>query len=425
MGKVDKRCILAYTSMYIEPDGKVRPCCVSGDFEEELNFNDFDTIEQMYNSKQMKELRKSMEDGQPLSMCDVCYKGGHNLMPHWNKVWKHKLSNPDLSDEQHNVKSLDYLDARFSSLCNFKCRMCGPGLSTTWEEDYVAVHGQEGENFLKYRKTINPDPISKFTAKDLQNIEHLNVGGGEPFITADFWKLLDSFSDEQKSEITMYVNTNGSVISYKGENVLDKLAKFKEVVIGVSCDGYGKIGEYQRTGFKQDRFDKNFTEMVEFSKLNKNVITTLEYTITTMNIFHIQDFIYYVKDKWPSIGYHATHMHWATSPTYFAPVLAPEKLKNKIINYIIEIQYNERKDGYSYYIDTPKEYKSQYSISIDDSLQQFLDHMLYSDTDAIRNWAPNRHTGDAKYFIEKLDELRGENWKEVIPHMEDIIHTKI
>ena len=64
----DKRCILAYTSMYVEPDGKVRPCCVAGDFEDELNFNDFDTVEEMYNSRQMKKLRKSMEDGNPLSI---------------------------------------------------------------------------------------------------------------------------------------------------------------------------------------------------------------------------------------------------------------------------------------------------------------------------------------------------------------------
>ena len=47
---MDKRCVLAYTSMYIEPDGKIRPCCVAGDFEEELNFNDYDTIPEIYNA---------------------------------------------------------------------------------------------------------------------------------------------------------------------------------------------------------------------------------------------------------------------------------------------------------------------------------------------------------------------------------------
>ena len=71
----DKRCVLAYTSMYIEPDGKIRPCCIAGDFEDELNFNDYDTIPEIYNSPQMRSLRKSMEAGDPLSVCVICFKG--------------------------------------------------------------------------------------------------------------------------------------------------------------------------------------------------------------------------------------------------------------------------------------------------------------------------------------------------------------
>lgn len=417
----DKRCVLAYTSMYIEPDGKIRPCCVSGDFKEELNFNDYKTIPELYNSPQMRDLRKSMEDGTPLSICDICYKGKNPLMPYWNERWKHKLNNPDLSDSNYNVKSLDYLDARFSNICNFRCRMCGPGLSTSWYDDYLALEGKSGERWLKERRQLHADPVSKFTAQDLQKIEHMNVGGGEPWITADFWKLIDSFTDEQKSEITMYVNTNGSVIKYKGENIMDKLSKFKEVVIGVSCDGYGKIVEYQRTGFKQERFDKNFSYMVDYCKDKDNLILTLEYTITNMNAFHIQDFIFYIKDKWPEIGYNGVHMHWATTPRFYAPALAPNILRDKIYKYIKNIQTNPRGDGES------SEFATQYSITIDDSLKQFLNHLDTADIEAMENLEPNKYSLDSTYFHTVLDKIRGDNWREVVPHMAPIIdkHTLI
>ena len=424
MGK-SKKCVLAYTSMYIEPDGKIRPCCVSGDFEDELNFNDFDTIPEIYNSSQMRELRKSMEEGNPLAVCDICFKGGNPLMPYWNKRWEHKLKDPNLYDENYNVKSLDYLDARFSNICNFKCRMCGPGLSTSWYDDYVAVEGKSGENWLKEKKLIHADPVSKFTAKDLQKIEHMNVGGGEPFITADFWKLIDSFTDEQKSEITMYVNTNGSVIKYKGENIMDKLAKFKEVVIGVSCDGYGKIVEYQRTGFKQERFDKNFSYMVDYCKDKDNLILTLEYTITNMNAFHIQDFIYYIKDKWPEIGYNGIHMHWATTPMFYAPALAPKVLRDQILKYIESIQINPREDGDVYWPGQLRELVSEYSTPIDDSLKQFKNHLLTADLEAMRNLGPNKHSVDPIHFHKVLDKIRGENWREVVPHMAPILNQLI
>lgn len=422
---MDKRCVLAYTSMYIEPDGKIRPCCVSGDFEEELNFNDYDSIPELYNAPQMKALRKSMEDGDPMSICDICFKGGNQLMPYWNKRWKHKLDDPNLRDADYNVKSLDYLDARFSNICNFKCRMCGPGLSSSWNEDYVALEGEYGEKWLRERKMIHSDPVGKFTARDLQKIEHMNVGGGEPWITADFWKLIDSFTDEQKSEITMYVNTNGSVVKFKGEDIMEKLSKFKEVVIGVSCDGYGKIVEYQRTGFKQERFDKNFSHIVEYSKDKPQLIPTLEYTITNMNIFHIQDFIFYIKDKWPSIGYDAVHFHWATTPKFYAPALAPKKLKEEIIEYIEGILTNPRGDGVTYYHGEIREYTAQYSEPIDSSLKQFLNHLKTADVEAMENLEPNKYSLDAGYFHRILDNQRGENWRDVVPHMAPIIEKLI
>lgn len=416
----DKRCILAYTSMYIEPDGKIRPCCVADDFKEELNFNDYDSITEIINAPQFKELRKSMEDGDPLSMCDICYKGNNQLMPHWNNMWEHKLKDPLLSDKNQNVQSLDYLDARFSNLCNFKCRMCGPGLSTTWYEDEIALGGDKSKNYIKdleEKQMIHSDPVSKFSAKDLQGIEHLNVGGGEPFITADFWKLIDSFTDEQKSKISMYVNTNGSIIKYKGQNIMDKLNKFKEVIIGVSCDGYGKIVEYQRTGFKQKRFDKNFSYMVDYCKDKRHLITNIEYTITNMNVYHIQDFIYYVKDKWPSIGYNGIHFHWATLPKFYAPALAPESMKKDIIKYIANIMnHNPRKDGYETF---------QYSRVIDESLKGFLHHLLNADIDAMLQLNGNKYSYDATYFHNKIDKLRGDSWKDIVPHMAPIIEKAI
>lgn len=414
---MDKRCVLAYTSMYIEPNGQIRPCCVADDFKEELNFNDYDSISEIMNAPQFRELRKSMEDGNPLSVCDICYKGKNQLMGHWNNKWKHKLQDPNLSDSNQNVRSVDYLDARFSNICNFKCRMCGPGLSTSWYEDEIHLGGEAAKKYLEEKTMIHSDPISKFTAKDLQAIEHLNVGGGEPFITADFWKLIDSFTDEQKSKISMYVNTNGSVIKYKGQNIMDKLNKFKDVNIGVSCDGYGKIVEYQRTGFKQERFDKNFTYMVDYCKDKDHLVTNIECTITTMNVYHIQDFIFYVKDKWPSIGYNGIHFHWATLPRFYAPALAPESMKKDIIKYIANImKYNPRKDGYSTY---------QYSEVIDESLKRFLHHLLNADTKAMLELTGNKHAYDAAYFHNKLDAVRGESWREIVPHMSPIIDRLI
>jgi organic radical activating enzyme len=400
---MSKKCILAYTAMYVDPDGSVRPCCISKPFKERLNWNDHNSVEGIYNSKQFKELRKSMEDGNPSDICDICYKGGNFLKDVWNERWKSKLNDPNLYDKDFNIKGLHHLDARFSNLCNFKCRMCGPGLSSSWYEDFKAILPEHGENWIKSMEKIDPDPVDKFTAKDLQNIEHMNVGGGEPFITADFFKLLDRFDEEQASNISIYINTNLSNLKYKGESVLDKLTKFKDVVLGCSCDGYGEIGEYQRTGFNSDRFFNNLKQLTAFCKDHPNIKPSVEFTITTMNVFHIYDFIEYIVTT-TDLDYEGVHMHWASTPYYFAPILAPEPLKNRIKEYI--------KEGLD---------NTEYSDLIKVKLKEFYDH-LHLDPEPTRNISD--YEVDIKHWIDTMDELRGNSYKDICPWVEEIFTIK-
>lgn len=396
----DKRCILAYTSLYIDPEGHVKPCCASDSFKEPLMFSDYDNISELINSKQLKELRHSMEIGEPLSICDTCFKQGHQMKDFWNNKWKHKLESVDLRDSEYNVKSLQYLDARFSNICNFKCRMCGPGLSSSWYDDYIEIHGETGKKFIEERVFKHSDPMSKFSPSDLETVEHLMVGGGEPFITDDFWKLIDTFKDEQKKDISFYCNTNGSVTKYKGESIMDKLNKFKDVDIGVSLDGYGDIGEYQRTGMKQKRFDRNVKHMVEYIKDKDHMRLMFEFTITTINVFHILDFILWAQNEYPKV---TLHFHWARGPALFACHNATGNFNEDIISYIKNILSN----------DTVKKMKV-----VVDSLKGFLNYMLITEKE-------NYDRVEAYRIVTTLDKQRGDDYRNVAPHLINMIKTPI
>ena len=228
---MDKRCVLAFTSVYIDPTGDIRPCCVSKNFPFPINLNNFKTVDEVKNHKQFKDLRKSMVKGKPLSMCDTCYIGGTDLMDHWNKEWAHKLKDPNLYNENFEVDSIHYLDARFSNICNFKCRMCWPGLSSSWYQDYIEIYGEQGVRNLNALQTLDDNAVAKFSDKDLDALEQLNVAGGEPFITADFFRLLERITDEQAKNISVNVTTNLSTLFYKRENIIDNLSIFKHINI--------------------------------------------------------------------------------------------------------------------------------------------------------------------------------------------------
>lgn len=395
----DKRCILAYTSMYIDPTGDIRPCCVSFPFEEKLNWNEYSTLEEIYNSPQFRKLRKSMHDGNPLSMCDICYKGGTDLMNTWNKQWGHKFDDPELYDENFKVKNIKYLDGRFSNICNFKCRMCGPALSSSWYDDYKLIKGEKGTKFVESLSTINGAPVDKFTDKDLESIEHINVAGGEPFITDDFFKLVERFSAEQASKITMYINTNLSTLYYKKQDILKILSKFKSVMVAVSCDGYGEIVEYQRTGFNSERFWKNLDTLNAARKIYPGLGLNIEYTITNLNMFHVFDFLEYI-DSLEGIDAGLVHFHWANGPINFAPCIIPENLKKKVTEfYNINLSINN------------------YSEHTTKNLRDFLRHI----NQPVENVLSISWDNDIN-IVENLDKVRNTDYKKLFPWMEEILN---
>lgn len=392
----ESKCILGYTSLYVDPDGTVKPCCIAKPFKDNLNWNDSDTIDGLFNSEQFKILRKEMDSGTPPSECDICFKQGNPLRNNWNTIWADKLEDPLLFNEDYSVDYVKYLDVRFSNLCNLRCRMCGPSLSSTWYDDIVEIYGKAATGDKGKFINIGKTPVDKFKDVDLEKIEHLYLAGGEPFITDDVFKLLARFSPEQASGINMYINTNGSTLKYKKQNILEILSKFKKVSIGCSCDGYGEVGEYQRTGFISDRFFNNLREMVKFSKTHTNIRPEVEFTITLMNVFHIFDFIEYITSN-DILPESHIHFHWASEPYYFSVAAAPDKFKTKVINYL---KGNLEQREYCEDI-----------VSVLGDFEKFI--MIDSNTITkgdIRK--------DLKFFINKLDSMRNTSYKEICPWIE-------
>ena len=325
----DKRCILAYTSMYIEPDGKIRPCCVADDFKEELNFNDYDSITEIINAPQFKELRKSMEDGDPLSMCDICYKGNNQLMPHWNNMWEHKLKDPLLSDKNQNVQSLDYLDARFSNLCNFKCRTCGPDLSSSWYDDNVKLYGP-----LPHKKIIRPykdeETFWKKVEPYMDGLEEIYFAGGEPLIMEEHYRILKKLDERKMYHVRLKYNTNFSIMTYKKLDVMEIWNRFESVKIGASLDGMGKRGEYLRKGQSWEQVEENRKRMFEICP---DVYVFLATCLNVYNSFHVPDFHHeWIQKGWVD----------AVGGSLINPLFVPEELSIQVLPLEIKKRLEER-----------------------------------------------------------------------------------
>jgi len=359
-------CILPFIHLYSQPDGELKPCCIAGGFDKPVNLKTM-SIEDAFNSQQMKDLRKDMMDGIRNKVCDVCYKQedetSHSprLDFNSNSLWDSPIVEIDYSvpsDFQH-------VDIRFSNLCNFKCRMCSHGFSSAWFEDTGkfrpwAVEGKS--KVMKVTDTIVDDLIPH-----LSEIKSFYFAGGEPLIMPEHFKLLkylydniglETFYNRNKDtneviefearNLSIHYNTNLSVIKYDEQNLIDLWKGFFRVFLSISCDGIGEVGEYQRTGFKTEKFEKNLEIIKKYAKPASSreavigISYNFQYTTTIMNVYHIFDFIEYMLDKKHIKTSDEIDLYYAWSPDEIALNNLSESDKKSVIDFL-----NKNKEKYS------------------------------------------------------------------------------
>ena len=159
-------CMLPWVHLHTWPNGNAYPCCLTPMEHVSGNLNE-NTLEEIFNGEQQKKLRLEMLDGKKPESCIRCWKqeddGGHSMRHRANKSWSHykdiiATTQPDGSVPEFK---LPYWDFRFSNICNFKCRSCGPQLSSGWYGDTKKIALIEtGKSFL-------PDDVPKERNYDL------------------------------------------------------------------------------------------------------------------------------------------------------------------------------------------------------------------------------------------------------------------
>jgi hypothetical protein len=93
-------CVLPWVNITVDPDGSIKPCCVSQDFikkptGEKFNLG-FDKIEDIVNSKDLVEIRQKMLAGEKVAGCSQCYQheeyGGKSQRLQYNQMFPLKFS---------------------------------------------------------------------------------------------------------------------------------------------------------------------------------------------------------------------------------------------------------------------------------------------------------------------------------------------
>ena len=249
-------CRAAFESLHIAIGGATKPCC---EFKDEIANLKESSIEEIWHSEPLVDLRAKMLRGERDARCWKCYEaeeaGGVSLRDRYNAGDKR---NSDFDPQERSaIPILRTLDLRFSNLCNLSCRTCGPESSTKWFADAKRLNWWNlGENALTETFTSQVAAL-KILGSALDTIEGIYFAGGEPLLHEGHYAVLQALIDRGRTDVVLTYNTNLTDLRFGKADVLSLWSKFKNVSVGASIDGHERRGELIREGLSWDKFVGN------------------------------------------------------------------------------------------------------------------------------------------------------------------------
>ena len=310
----DRLCLAPWVHTYVSPQTERRMCCASREPAQSFKqYIDTDagtgkyqpvTLKEHWNSEHMRSVRRRMMANETLPECAVCNEQLLNTdvyRTYFNQMFGHLresvLAGTDATGRTTALPvSWDY---RFSNLCNFKCRMCGDMLSSSWESEQRSnrmidwTDPKNGWMQPTVREAITRFQDTQIEAEFAQAVEQHRVEevywvGGEPLMYEQHWRYMRRIIElGDAPRVYARYNTNLSRIEYRGVDLYrDILSNLRDWQICASLDGTGATGEYIRTGLDYSAWRDNFALGVDLSTHRRQM--RIDFTLTLPGLFEVE-----------------------------------------------------------------------------------------------------------------------------------------
>jgi len=310
-------CMAPWTHTYISPQGERRLCCASREpaqnFKQYIDtdagtgtFNPL-TLSEWWNSEHVRTIRQQWLAGQIPSACEVCDKKLLNTdvyKDYFGHLFADLRTQAVESTDSEGYTTMQPIswDYRYSNICNFKCRMCGDMLSSSWESEAINNQmvdlnnpknnwlRQDNRQLIKefVSDTVVPEFMSAVEAKTIREIYWV---GGEPLLYPQHWQAMSMIVElGYADQVRVRYNTNLSQINYKNQDLYAILKNYKNWEICASLDGIGSIGEYIRTGLVYNDWLSNFKMGMDNQKHPHQM--RMDFTLTLPGMVQLADVIH-------------------------------------------------------------------------------------------------------------------------------------
>lgn len=399
------RCINTDKSLRYTNSGDVALCCKSELWlnDEEGNKCNISThdFNAPLNGKLATEIRNDLNNGVRHANCKKCWDeedagiaskrilDNSRAIEYWGEDF--------LTD---GIVEPAIVELNLGTLCNLKCRICGPWSSSNWVNEHYVVNTPEEKQSKDHKKLYmqqvkkwqgnfeDDSPTWKHIEDSLPHLKQIDIYGGEPFMVEKQWEVLQKSIDMGYSkEQTLHFNTNTTIYS---ERHVEILRQFKTVLISLSLDDIEDRFEFQRHPAKWDLVSDNIQKFLDLHANNENITVVACITINNLNVFYLPEII----DYFEAIGlnYYTNILH---GPPHYNIKNLPHTLKEIITN-----KYKES-------MKTSRDYKIERLRQVMEFMNSFI--------------TTNNEWINFIEFTEKKDKFRKESFSETFAEWSSII----
>ena len=307
-------CPLPWIHLATRPNGDVRVCCTAnasgaGKVDDKevglvkqdgvnMNLRDH-SVEEVWNSEQMKQTRLQMLAGEVPSSCRKCFleesNGIHSKRNWETKVWDERLDINSIiattKDDGSLPVNIPYFDLRLGNVCQLKCVMCSPHDSSSWVKDWKTIYPAFKNEDLKKDQGWNPKfdynwyQKSSFIStmkSQAHNIKELYFAGGEPLLIPEHYSILKFMIENGAAkDCILRYNSNGLKIS---SDLLSMWNEFKHVKFNFSIDAAGSKNDYIRFPSKWNDVVENLTML---DNTPDNITINLACAVQALNVSNL------------------------------------------------------------------------------------------------------------------------------------------
>lgn len=306
-------CPLPWIHRFVQHNG-IKMCCAS---QKTIPVS----LEEFNNTDHIINVKRTILEGNVPEDCKDCVEvesRGVTSVRQWA-----------LSDFPYTSKNVpdvvEFLDLRYSKLCNFSCRTCNTDFSSSIEKEVLS-----NPNLSKYFKIKNADfdfDVEKII-DSVPQLTRLNLTGGEPLIIKEHLRVLDMLVCAGKTDVNLIITTNASTFN---KRIIDLIKQFTNVHWTVSIDAVGNSAEYIRHGTNWSQVNSNVEKILSLGH-SVSVNTTLS-ALSVLEIASLAHWFKELKERYYNQPFELG-VGLCTIPNFMSPNSLPDHLRPRAIEQI-------------------------------------------------------------------------------------------